>query len=183
MKKEFVALIIANMLASLGSGLVGPIYYQYSQNLSLDYVSLTNVFGTFWIVLALSEIAFGYISDLIDKRILICLGGVIASVATFSYLLVDSIFSLYAVEIMLGIASAMQMPAFNSYLSKISEENKRGRTFALVDSTSTLVYGIASIASGLIIMFFSMEVLLALASMLQASWAVLLGRRMKPNSL
>ncbi len=183
MKRELVALIIANMLASLGSGLVGPIYYQYSQNLSLDYLSLTNIFGTFWIVVALSEIAFGYISDLIDKKILICLGSGLASLATLSYMLVKSLPQLFAVEIILAVASAMQFPALSSYLSKISEENKRGRSFALIDSTSTLFYGLATILSGIILTFFSLEVLLTISSALQASWAFILHRRIESKSL
>lgn len=179
MKKELVALIVANMLASLGSGLVGPIYYQYSQNLSLDYLSLTNVFGTFWIVVALSEIAFGYISDFVDKRIIICLGGFLASLATFSYTLVKSLPALYTVEILLAVASAMQFPALSSYLSKIVEEDKKGRSFALIDSTSTLFYGLATILSGIVLTFFSLEFLLTLSSLLQASWAFMLRERLE----
>lgn len=183
MKRELVALIIANTLASLGSGLVGPIYYQYSQNLSLDYLSLTSVFGTFWVVVALSEIAFGYISDLIDKKVLICLGGGLASLATLSYMLVNSLAQLYFVEVLLGVASAMQLPAVNSYLSKISEENKRGRSFALLDSTSTLFYGLATILSGIVLTYLSLEILLTLSSALQASWTFVLHKRIESKSL
>jgi MFS family permease len=179
MKRELVALIIANILASLGSGLVGPIYYQYSQNLSLDYLSITNLFGTFWIVVAISEIIFGYISDVIDKKVLICLGGALASLATLSYLFIKSLYQLYAAEMLLAIASAMQFPALNSYLSKIAEENKRGRSFALIDSTSTLFYGLATILSGILVTFFSLELLLTLSSLLQASWIFVAHKRME----
>jgi MFS family permease len=98
-------------------------------------------------------------------------------------MLVKSLPQLFAVEVLLAVASAMQFPALTSYLSKISEENKRGRSFALIDSTSTLFYGLATILSGIMLTFFSLEALLAISSALQASWAFIMHRRIEGKSL
>ncbi|MEM7825734.1 MAG: MFS transporter [Candidatus Aenigmatarchaeota archaeon] len=177
MKKELLVLMLANILSSVGMGIFAPIYLLYYQKIG-SYTEITTAFGIFWVVLALLEVPFGYLSDKFGKKIFIILGGILTSLISLSYVFIKTSFELYFLEFLSGIATSMQTPAIQSLISEISPKKNKGKIFGLFNSSFNLSYGLASIISGIFVGVFGLNSIFFISSFFQFA-SVLIASRIR----
>ncbi|MGC8812455.1 MAG: MFS transporter [Candidatus Aenigmatarchaeota archaeon] len=177
MKKELLVIMLANILSAIGMGIFAPVYLLYYQKIG-NYSEIATAFGIFWIVLALLEVPFGYLSDRFGKKYFIVIGGILTSLVSFCFIFVKSAFELYFLEFLSGMATSMQTPAVQSLISEVAPRDKRGKFFGLFNSSTNFTYGLASIVSGIFIGVFGLTSIFIISSFFQIS-SVFLASRIK----
>jgi MFS family permease len=168
MRKELLVAMLASILSSIGTGIFAPIYLLYYQKIG-NYAEVTTAFGIFWIVLALLEAPFGNLSDKFGKKLFIVLGGILTSLTSISYIFITTLFELYLLEFISGVATSMQTPAIQSLISEAAPRKKKGKVFGLFNSSINFTYGIASILSGILIGVFGLNSIFIISSLFQIS--------------
>lgn len=166
MKKELVVVMLVSILSSVAMGIFAPIYLLFYQKIG-NYTEITAAFGVFWIVLALLEAPFGYLSDKLGKKIFIVLGGILTSFVSLSYMIIKTTFELYILEFLSGMATSMQSPAIQSLISEISPKKNKGKIFGLFNSSVNFTYGIASMVSGVLIGILGLNSIFIVSSVFQ----------------
>ncbi|MEM7821254.1 MAG: MFS transporter [Candidatus Aenigmatarchaeota archaeon] len=166
MKKELLVVMLASILSSIGAGIFGPVYLLYYQKIG-GYSEISMAFGIFWIALALMEIPFGYLSDRFDRKIFIIIGGILTSFVSLFYIFIKTVFELYLLEFLSGVATSIQKPSLQSLISEMASKKERGKIFGLFSSTVNLSYGVASLLSGILIGIFGISSIFIVSSLFQ----------------
>jgi MFS family permease len=182
MRKEWVAVLLANMLVSMGMGMITPVYLLYiSQKLkSIDIIF--NSYGIFALFLGFFELLAGYLSDKFGANKILVMGISIGALTSLGYMVANSATQVYLLEIFSALSTSLQTPALNSLISKLSKEGSRGKFFGLFNSFANIFYGIAAIVSGVIFSYFTINTLFFTSFALQAFSAFILSKTgLKPQ--
>ncbi len=109
----------------------------------------------------------GKIEDKIkhQENILI-LGRVLTFIGVVGYLFVRSPLYLFAVEIILGTATALSSPAFDSLYSKNLQKGKYASQWGAWEAMYAITAGIAAIVGGLIAQEFGFRILFIIMSII-----------------
>src|SRR3989344_2639281 len=159
LSKTVRLLLIADIIWFFGEGLLGPLFAIFAGRIGGDILEITWAWSAYLIVCGLLILYFGKISDKINKKKLMFYGYLLNAVLTFSYLLVNSPIQLLLVQAGLGVAAAMATPTWDALYSENQNRKKDGLTWGLADGGAQFFSGIAVILGGLIITFFSFNVL------------------------
>jgi len=182
MKRELYLLALVQILVALSMGIVGPIYSIYFEKISGSLKNAGIIIGTYWIIVGLLEIPFGMLSDKIEKRKVFAIGGILVSSSIFLYPFLSNFYQIIIVEMVEAIGYSIQMPAFYALLAEMTRKERRGLEVGLIDSSWNVVYGIASIVSGMLITVFGFSLIFSLAGVLHFASSVVISKRMKEVS-
>ncbi len=174
-KRIFNVLFISVFATMLGLGIVSPLLPLYAENLGATGIWLGAVFSAF----ALSRSVFmpivGRISDRRGRKKFILVGMFAYAVISLAYLTAGSVYSLTAVRLVHGMASAMVVPIAMAYIGDLSERGQEGRqmgTFSislfLGLGAGPLLGGFLNDAFGMASVFYVMAGLSAFATFLVA---------------
>ncbi len=176
MRRELVFIIVASMLSAIGSGMFGPIYALYIADMGGNVTSVGIAYGIFWIMVGAMSIPFGWLSDKVGRKKMIIAGNLLGALASFLFVFTASPSDVYMIEALGGLAVAMETPALSAMLSEITTEGKRGREFGIYDSSINIAYGLAMIASGIIVALLGFVSVFMASSVLQFSSAAVVSR-------
>lgn len=178
------ALLFSSYMWYFGEGLLGPLYAVFTQHIGGDILELTGAYAFYLITMGALSIYIGKLSDHHfqtfglkwlenslnfhdSKKSLLALGYGLNAVATFGYLFVDSPLKLFFLQGVLGVASALATPTWNSLFSAYENKKHMGEEWGLDDGGSEIITGIAVMAGGLIITYFSFTFLFVLMGIVQ----------------
>jgi MFS family permease len=173
-RKEWLALLLSNILVSIGIGMITPIYLIYISQKFGDVSLFFNSYGIFAISLAVFEFVAGYLADIHGPKKILLSGILMSSLTSLGYMLVSSALQVYVLEISSALSTSLQTPALNTLISSFSSERKRGRSFGLFNSFSNFFYGTASVISGILIGYFGMNAIFLVSFYLQAFSALII---------
>lgn len=160
-------LLFSSYFWYFGEGLLGPLYAIFTQRIGGDILELTGAYAFYLITMGALSIFVGKLSDSHSKKSLMAFGYGLNAVATFGYLFVDSPFKLFLLQGILGIASALATPTWNSLFSIYQNKKSAGEEWGLDDGGSQIITGVAVITGGLIITYFSFTFLFVLMGAIQ----------------
>jgi len=150
-----------------GEGLLGPLFAIFAERLGGDVLEITWAWATYLIVSGLLTVYIGNLSDKVDKKKLVFYGYVLNMIFTFSYLLVHNSQSLLIVQAGLGVAAALATPTWNALFSEHENKKKDGLEWGLSDGMSQFFTGLAVIAGGFIVSYFSFTILFITMGIIQ----------------
>jgi MFS family permease len=166
-KKERILLHITYMWY-FAIGLLGPLFAVFAEKVGGDILDISWAWATYLIVTGLLIIVVGKISDkFVSKEKLMIFGYALNAIFTFSYLFVSSPFHLIIVEVGLGIASALAWPTWDALYAKYEDKKHDGYTWGLAAGGEFLMSGVAMIFGGLIVTYFSFNVLFIVMGLIQ----------------
>ncbi|MGK7957546.1 MAG: MFS transporter [Crocosphaera sp.] len=84
------------------------------------------VMGSFAIGLLCSRTLLGYLADTKSRKLVLCIGLIVAGVAPFGYLLIQSVFPLIAVRAIHGVSIAAFTTAYSALVVDLSPMKQRG---------------------------------------------------------
>jgi hypothetical protein len=87
---------------------------------------------------------------------------------TFSYLLVSSSIDLFFVQIGLGLATALATPTWDALYAQYQNRENAGYIWGLAGGREQLITGVALIIGGLIVNYFSFQLLFITMGIVQA---------------
>jgi MFS family permease len=167
MNKYLKILLAGSYTWYFGAGLLGPLYAVFAEKIGGDILDLAGAYALFLIIMGTLSIFVGKISDHHSKKNLMMVGYVLNAATTFGYLLVDSPAKLFAVQALFGIAVALATPTWDSLFSIHLEKKHVGWEWGLSDGGPNIIMGIALIAGGLIVTYFSFSTLFIAMGIIQ----------------
>ena len=142
----FLSLIL---IIIMDSALFLPNEVLIAADLGINFYALGIIISIYTIVNGISILIFGYLSDMIERRKILILAGVLWSLTAILHIFVEEFWQLILVRIVAAIAVSVTTPLVISYLADIISSDSRSKSFAfwgLVTNIGTLVAGFLALA-------------------------------------
>lgn len=161
--KGYKLLIFAYGFSIFSEGVLLPIYALFVENIDGNILDASGAIGVFLIT---SSILTFYINKQkwSEKYVLnlLVIGWLIWVLGNLGYLFVSNSTSLFVIQILLGIGSAMSEPAFHAELSDNIDSNIKVKSWGVFESLNTFLAGLAAITGGIVARFFGFNTLIIL---------------------
>jgi len=118
-------------------------------DLGINFDALGIIISIYTIVNGISILIFGYLADMIERKKILILAGVLWSLTAMLHIFVEEFWQLILVRIVAAIAVSVTTPLVISYLADIISSDSRSKSFAfwgLVTNIGTLVAGFLALA-------------------------------------
>jgi predicted MFS family arabinose efflux permease len=169
LNRKIKILLYGSNIWSLGEGMMGPIFAIFNEKIGGSILDVSWIWASYLIATGMFTIFVGNISDTkISKEKLMIAGYALNTFFTFSYLLVSSSIDLFFVQIGLGLATALATPTWDALYAQYQNRENAGYIWGLAGGREQLITGVALIIGGLIVNYFSFQLLFITMGIVQA---------------
>lgn len=167
MKKILNRLIFFTALILFANYLFTPIYAMFVARIGGDVETTGFAYAIYSISTAVLILLIGKWEDHVKHRENLLIAASFLSFVGFSaYLFVNNITQLFLVQIVLGIATAIAIPAFDAMYSENLDKGRHASEWSIWESTNYLTASFAAAAGGLIVGAFGFSALFTLMALL-----------------
>lgn len=174
-------LIITNGFVLLAGAMIGPILALYVEDIGGDLLDASLTGGLFALAAGVTSLVAGrYVDHHTRSERIVAFGYAVMGIGFLLYTVVDSIWMLFAVQIVVGFAEALYTPAFDALFSSHVTKKKAGREWATWESLNYFSIAIGAAVGGFIVSQFGftvMFVLMALLCFAGSAYIVIVPRR------
>lgn len=161
-------LLYSSSIWYLGEGMLGPILGVLTQKIGGNVLEISWIWATYLIATGIFTAFVGKLSDdKFSKEKLLVAGYALNALFTFGYLFASSTSRLLCIQVGLGIASALATPTWDALYAKHNARTNAGYLWGLAAGQTQLTTGFAMIIGGLIINYFSFNVLFITMGIIQ----------------
>jgi MFS family permease len=149
--RPFLMLVVTVTAMSFAFGFIMPVVPLFLQQLAgrQDVLSVAGViFGLGGLVGALSSAVMGRFSDVLGPRRVLVGGLWAAGVFHMAQGFATSVAALGALVVLSGLATGAIRPVANAFLTRIIEEEDRGKAFGVMSSVAALGWALGPMAGG-----------------------------------
>jgi MFS family permease len=151
MKRQLKILLTTGALFTLAGGLFGPLYAVFVEQIGGDLLTAGGAYSAFAISAGVLTLLFSKWEDKSKhQEKLVILGYALSCIGFLGYLLIREPIHLFAVQIIFGVANAVNNPAYDSLYSKFLEKGKFASQWGMWESMVWIVSGIAALAGGFV---------------------------------
>jgi len=157
--------------------LFGPLFAVFSQKVGGDLLDITWAWSAYLIVTGLMYLFVGRAlqNSKYQERVMV-IGYALNTLFTFSYLMVDSVMTLFFVQIGLGIAESLSTPIWDSLFANDLDGKNNTFLWGLATGHTHFVTGIAVAIGGLITYYISFHMLFIIMGTIQALATIIQAR-------
>jgi MFS family permease len=158
-KAESILLWSSNLWI-LGWGMFGTLFAVFAERVGANVLSISWVYAVNLGVTGLGIIVVGKIADRYGHERLLVGGYALSVVATFGYLVVDSVMTLFVVQLGMSIATALMTPTWYALYDRHSGDGSRdGYVWGLFSGMGFIVQGIGLMLGGYLVTAYSWNTL------------------------
>jgi MFS family permease len=150
MRRGLKILISSSFTYNIASASFGPLYAIFVEKIGGGILEASGVYAAQAITIGILIFLLGKIEDRIDKRKILILGYFMQFVGIASYIFVQNVAQLFVVQIYLGIAAAITIPAFDAFYSSSLDRGKESSEWSIWESGTRIIAALAAIAGGFI---------------------------------
>ncbi|MFH0906482.1 MAG: MFS transporter [archaeon] len=155
--KPLKILLFTISLALLSGAMIGPIYALFVEGIGGDLLSASITFAAFAFFAAITTLLTGKLfDDTKDSELILALGYFVLGLGYLLYMFVNSITFLLIVQAIIGIGTAIYVPAFETVFSKYSSSRKFGSSYEFI---KYIAIALGSIIGGFIGVYFGFKVI------------------------
>ncbi|NOZ80634.1 MAG: MFS transporter [DPANN group archaeon] len=144
-------LLVTNGLVLLAGAMLGPIYALFVEHIGGDLLDASLTGGFFALAAGVTTLVAGRFADKKKRdELIVAFGYAVMGIGFLLYLFVDSIWSLFGVQILVGFAEAFYSPAFDALYSKHITKRKAGREWGAWESMNYFSIAVGAVLGGLI---------------------------------
>ena len=148
--------------------MLGPLYAVFAGRIGGDILDITGAWAAYLVVAGILSIVIGrYARDKLKLQHWMMIGYGLNTVGTFGYLFVFTPLSLFIVQIVLGIASALASPTWDALYSNYGSKKRAGINWGLAEGSPQIVVGIAILLGGLIVTYAGFSILFLIMGSIQ----------------
>ncbi|MBI4032649.1 MFS transporter [Candidatus Berkelbacteria bacterium] len=168
MRRPFFNRALRILLATSGAvmlagAMLGPIYALFVEEIGGDLLDASLTGSIFALAAGLTTLVAGRIADRVKREELIIAGGyAVMGIGYFLYLLVDSIWTLFAVQVVIGFAEASFFPAYDALYSRHMALKKAGTEWGTWEALSYFATAAGALAGGIIASLYGFPVIFLL---------------------
>lgn len=180
LNKALRVLLATNALILLAVAMLGPIYALFVEEIGGDLLDASMAGMFFALAAGITTFLSGKFSDhLRHGEKMVTLGYVIMGIGFLLYRFVDSIYFLFAVQILIGFGEAIYSPAFDRVYSVHLNVKKAGEQWGAWEAMNYFTAAIGAFVGGLIANAFGFQVLFVVMAALCFVSAIFLSRLLK----
>jgi MFS family permease len=159
--KALKVLLITDSLVLVSGAMIIPFYATYVSKIGGDVLEAGFAAGMFAISAGIMTLFAGRVSDrIVRKERLVAASYLAIAVGFFLYVFVDSIVTLVAVQVLIGLAQACYTPAFDAlYTKHIGERKKASSAWSLWESINYFSLAIGALIGAIVLHYANFNVL------------------------
>ena len=165
MKKHFLnkairILLATNALILMAGAMLGPIYALFVEKIGGDLMDASIAGGIFALAAGIATLISGRYSDkLRNSELIMVIGYCIMGAGFLSYIWVDSLWTLFAVQAVIGLGEAIYVPAFDMVYTRHISKNKLGSIWGAWESMNYFTSAFGAVIGGILVTQFSFSLL------------------------
>jgi len=126
-KKAFFVLVSTMLISMLGFGIVVPLLPIYADQMGASALEIGFINAGFSLTLLVALPFMGRLSDRFGRKIFLCLGLTILTVASLGFIWAQNPTQLILVRIFQGVGASMHLPIAEAYLGDITPKGQEGK--------------------------------------------------------
>jgi DHA1 family multidrug resistance protein-like MFS transporter len=126
-KKAFFVLVTTMLISMLGFGVVVPLLPIYADQLGATALEIGFINAGFSLSLMVSLPFMGRLSDRFGRKVFLCSGLTILTIASLGFIWAQNPLQLILVRIFQGIGASMHLPIAQAYLGDITPKGEEGK--------------------------------------------------------
>jgi MFS family permease len=163
-------LLIASSLWFFGEGLFTPLFAVFSEKIGGDVLDITWAMSLYLVLTGVLYIVFGkLLRNSKHKEVALIIGYLLNTVFTFCYIFIHNSTQLLLLQVGLAIAEALSTPIWDALFAKHLETSDDSLFWGIAGGHSQLISGIAIAIGGLVIYYFSFNLLFIIMGCIQLS--------------
>jgi predicted MFS family arabinose efflux permease len=160
-------LLLTNGFILLAAAMLNPIYALFVEGIGGDLLDASLTGGIYALAAGLTTLLAGKHFDKIKKKeAVVIFGYVLMGIGFLMLIFVNSIYFLFAVQILIGFSEAFYSPAFDALYSKHLTKNKMGREWGAWESMNYFSMAIGAAIGGFVAATFGFETLFTIMAIL-----------------
>ncbi len=160
MVKAQKILLSTQTIATTSAGLLAPIYAIYVEKVGGGILETSASYALFAVVYGLLMLVMGKLTDKVKyQELFIAAGFFISAIGYVGYLFVSSVFHLFILQAILGIAQAVMTPAHDGLYTKHLDDTKSASEWATWEAVYAISTGVSAFVGGIIVYYISFEAL------------------------
>lgn len=165
--KPLKILLATNALVLLAGFMIGPIYALFVEEIGGDLLDASYTFAVFALVAGITTLVAGHYADRVkENELIVVFGYTVMGVGFLSYMLVHSVWSLLAVQVIIGLGEAIYAPAFDAVYSRHIQRHRSGREWGAWEALRYFAAGLGAVGGGLLVVEFGFNAMFAAMGLL-----------------
>jgi MFS family permease len=144
-------LLTVSIFSTSAFGLLGPLYAVFVEHIGGDILDIGIAYAAFMVATGVFLLVMSWLEDKYKKENMIVLGYFLGFLGIFGYIFVVDKIGLLAVQVVLGIAAAVNTPAYDALYSKFLDRGKESWEWGLWEAQAYIIGGIAAVSGALIL--------------------------------
>lgn len=168
-----------------GEGMLGPLYAIFSERVGGDILDLTWAWSAYLVCTGFCYIVVGKLFNKRGFKVQMMVAGyTLNALLTFGYLFVSNPLQLFFIQVGLGIAEAIGTPLWDSLYAASLQREHETYAWGLSSGQSQIVSGLAFALGGVLVYYFSFELLFIIMGSVQLVAALVTAQllRNKPTT-
>lgn len=179
----FWLLATTALLFGAASSAPSPLYVVYQQRWHFSAPTLTLVFASYALVLLITLLVLGGLSDFVGRRPVIAAGLVLQLIALSIFLTAHDVEALLAARIVQGIATGAALGAVSAGIADLAPAGRSALASAVNTASVTLGLAVGALASGVLVQYEPAPRVLIYALLIVLFGALLLALAVVPESV
>lgn len=151
LSKPIKILLITNSLVLFSGAMLGPIYALFVDDIGGNLLDASLAGGIFALAAGITVLISGQLTDRVkESELIVVFGYVVVGIGFISLAFVETIWSLLAVQALIGFGEAIYSPAYDAIYTKHLDGHKEGRQWSLWESMYYFTTFVGAIIGGLI---------------------------------
>ncbi len=160
MKRGIKVLLLSDTWATLGLGMIGPIYAIFVEGIGGDILDASWAYFAFLISSGIVMYLISHWEDRVKhKERLVTIGYCLAAFGALSYYFVDSQLTLVLTQIILGLSEAILVPAYDALYSKYLSQTNAASEWGNWESMRYIVTAASVLTGGYLVYNFGFKIL------------------------
>lgn len=142
-------LLLTNWLIVVSGAMLAPIYAIFIKKVGGDLLDVSYAAAIFFLVGGCVTLISGKYSDRIkENELVLVFGGCVMAIGYFGYLLVNSLWALFVVQIITGLGDAIYYPVFDVLYARHSNKKSPGLEWGAWESLYYFTAAFGALAGG-----------------------------------
>lgn len=166
-------LLASSVVHNFSLGLLGPIYAIFVQNIGGGILSASSAWAIYTITIGVLTIIFGKFEEKLSWSRMLIWGRILTTAGVVGYFFVSTVYQLFMVEFLLGVAASIKDPAYDSLFSKFLTKKRVSLEWGYQWGFTGIFGGIAALIGGAVATVFGFKILFISMAIFSAASTVL----------
>lgn len=166
-------LLVSNFLNTLAYALFFPLYAIFVQRIDSSILTISGSLGWYTFLTGVVILIAGKLEDhRFKNEHIIILGYSLLVIGSVSFLLVNSVITLYLAQTINAVGIGIVAPAWKTLYSRREDKGMEAKEWSFFDGGNMLLAGFATIIGGLVVQLYGFDTLIGLMVGLQLASAL-----------